>query len=913
MTTKSGESTSDMNPQWKSEIRLRLAGLHLAPTREAAIVEELAQYLEDCYRELLAGGATETEAYRQTLTELHGSELFVRELRRVERQVPQEPFVLGTNRRTKMITDLWQDLRYGARNLAKQPGFTLIAALTLALGIGANTAIFSVLHAVVLRPLPFPEPAALVTVWEAGKGGGLGNMGYPTFADWRAQSRSFDALAALGDWSPTLSGAGDPEALAGSRVTSDFFRVLGVKPLLGRDFTDADDQPNAPRVAIISYELWQRRFNRDPALVGKPMLLGGVERTVIGVMPPDFQPLLTPGAKPMEIWRPLGYAGETPPACRTCRHLRAIGRIRSGVTREQAASELTTIQQRIEREHASDYSASGAGLKPLHEQFAGGAERTLFLLFGAVVLVLLIACANVANLTLARAASRKKELAVRAALGASRSRILRQLLTESMLLTLIGAALGVLLAVVGTQWLVSLAPGTIPRIEQVRLSPTVLAFAVGASVLTSLLFGLVPALTASRADLQRDLKEGGRGYVGAPHRGLRGALVVVDVALAMVLLAGAGLMLKSMARVLAVPSGMSPENVLTMRLSLFGPEFGGPDGNARVLAAFQQITERLSSLPGVKAVGSVSQLPLSGDFDMYGVRIKDKPIANPADAPSAFRYGVTPGYIEAMGIPLRRGRSINAQDHANAPPVILINELFASRIWPGADPTGKFVQIGGPDRPWRIVVGVVGNVRHEGLDEPEKMQFYVPEAQWPYPDSDMILTLRTVGNPEALAPPAREAIWSVERNVRITGVAAMGQVIGASLAQRRFPMMMLELFAVAALLLAALGLYGVMAYTVTQRVTEIGVRMALGAQPGDVLRLTLRQGMSLAGIGATLGAAGALALGRFITSLLFQVEASDPATLTAAALVLIGVALLACWIPARRATRVDPLVALRSE
>jgi putative ABC transport system permease protein len=723
-------------PEWEQEIRQRLSKSRLSPTRENAIIEELSHFLDDCYDELLAGGATEAGAYRQTLVELQGSELFVRELRRAGRQSHPEPVVLGTNRRTNMIADLWQDLRYGARSLAQQPGFTLIATLTLALGIGANTAIFSVLHAVVLRPLPFPEPAALVTVWEAERGGGLGNMGYPTFADWRARSRSFDALAALGDWSPTLSDAGEPEALAGARVTADFFRALGVKPLLGRDFTDADDHPNAPRVAIISYELWQRRFSRDAALVGKPILLGGVERTVIGVMPPDFQPLLTPGAKPMEIWRPLGYAGETPPACRTCRHLRAIGRLRSAVTREQAASELTTIQQSIEREHASDYSASGVGLKPLHEQFAGGAERVLFLLLGAVGLVLLIACANVANLTLARAASRKKELAVRAALGASRSRILRQLLAESMLLALIGGALGVLFAVAGTQWLVSLAPGTIPRIEQVRLSPTVLAFAVGVSALTSLLFGLVPAMTASRADLQRDLKEGGRGHVGMTHRGLRDALVVVDVALAMVLLAGAGLMLKSMARVLEVPSGMSPENILTLRLSLFGPEFGGPNGNARVLASFQQITERLSSLPGVKAVGSVSQLPLSGDFDMYGVRFKDKPIANPSDAPSAFRYGVTPGYIEAMGIPLRRGRSINAQDHAGAPPVILINELFASRIWPGEDPTGKFVQVGGPESPWRMVVGVVGNVRHEGLDEPEKMQFYVPEAQWPYADSD---------------------------------------------------------------------------------------------------------------------------------------------------------------------------------
>jgi predicted permease len=808
---------------------------------------------------------------------------------------------------------LIQDIRYGFRMLLKHPGFTAAAVLTLAIGIGANTAIFSVVQAVILRPLPFPRPEQLVMVWETDKSGAPTNMGYPTFADWRNQTHSFETMSALADWSPTLSGAGEPQALVGARVTADFFRVLGVKPMFGRDFTEEDDRPNAPRVAIISYGLWQRSFSGDLAVLGKPVLLSGVDRTVIGVMPPDFQPLLNPNNKRVDVWRPLGYAGETPPACRTCRHLRTIGRIKPGVTRTQAESELINLQHRIEKDYPSDYSSSGISLLPLQKQFTGAAGPVLYLLLGAVGFVLLIACANVANLMLARTASRRRELALRLALGAARSRILRQVLNESILLALLGGSLGVLLAMFGTRWLVSLAPGDIPRIEQVGLNPMVLIFALGLSFLTSILFGLIPALTAARTNLQGELRQGGRGGAGVANRWLRNALVAADVALAMVLLSGAGLMLKSMARLLEVPSGVSPENVLTMKLSWFGSEFSGSDGNARVLTTLGQTLDRITSLPGVKSAGLVSQLPLGGDFDMYGVLVKDKPIANPEDAPGAFRYGVMPGYLEAMGIPLRRGRTITAQDGEKAQPVIVINELFANRMWPGEDPLGKLVQIGGPKRPWRSVVGVVGNVRHEGLDQPERMQLYVPETQWPFPDSDMVLAISTNNNPEAIARSAREAIWSVNRNVRITEVAPMDQVIGASLAQRRFPMMLLGLFAVAALLLAALGLYGLMAHTVTQRTMEIGVRMALGARPLEVLRLVLRQGMSLVGIGVAAGLAGAIALRSLISGLLFEVKAWDPATLISVALILTVVALLACYLPARRATKVDPLVALRYE
>ena len=811
-----------------------------------------------------------------------------------------------------MLNQLIHDLRYGFRMLLKHPGFTATAILTLALGIGANTAIFSVVHAVVLRPLPFPAPEQLVMVAEADKSGADGTLGYPTFADWRSQNHTFEGMSALGDWSPTLTGAGEPQALNGQRVTSDFFSVLQVKPMMGRDFTAEDDRPDAPRVAIISYELWRRSFGRDTSLLGKSILLSGIERTLVGIMPPDFQPLLNPNNKRVDVWRPLGYAGEVEPACRSCRHLRTIGRIRPGLSLAEAQADLKTIQQRIEKDHPSDYSSSSVSLKPLHKQFAGTAQPVLLLLFGAVGFVMLIVCANVANLMLARTASRKKELALRLALGARRSRILQQILTESALLAIFGGVLGVLLAMFGTTWLVSMAPGDIPRIEQVRLDPMVLAFAVALSLLTSILFGVIPAWTASKTDLQTELKVGGRGAFGLSNRWLHHALVVTDVALAMVLLAGAGLMLKSMTRLLSTPSGVSPENVLTMKLSLFGPDYFAADGDARALETYRQTLERVSSLPGVNSAGAVSQLPLSGDFDMYGVRIKDKPTANPEDAPSAFRYGVTPGYLETMRIPVKSGRTITAQDNEKAQPVVVVNELFANRVWPGEDPLGKIVQIGGPKRPWRTVVGVVGDVRHEGLDGPAKLQIYVPEAQWIFAD-DLTLVVRTNGDPTAIAAATRAAVWSVSRNVRITDVASMDKVIGASVAQRRFPMMMLGLFAAAALFLAALGLYGVMAYAVTQRTPELGVRIALGAQSRDILRLVLRQGLYLVGIGLAVGLLGTLALRSLIKALLFNVQASDPATLVSVAIVLVVVTLFACWIPARRATKVDPLVALRYE
>lgn len=911
-------------PDWRQYVREHLPPLNLGGAREAEVVEELAQQLEQRYEEARLRGATEEEARADAEAQFPRWAELAAEIRTARRPVTgrlpepirafqtEDPPRWMRRGKGRIMGDILQDLKYAIRTAAQQPGFTAVVLLTLAIGIGANTAIFSVLHAVVLKPLPYPEPDRLFMVWEGQKDGDDFNMGYPTFADWRAQSKSIEAMAAISYWNPTLSPPGsEPESIEGASVSADFFRALGIAPMLGRDFTAQDDQPNSVRIAILSYGLWQRRFGGDPNVIGKPIMVNGFERTVVGVMPPHFQSLMTHESEPAEIWRPLGYAGEEPPACRGCRHLRTVARIRSGVTRQQADAELDTISANMVREHPKDYDEPGVVLQPLHEQFAGESRTAMLLLFGAVGFVLLVACANVASLMLARTAARQKELAVRISLGAGRGRIARQLLAESVLLALAGGVLGVSLAVAGTRLLVAWAPGNIPRLDQVRVDYIALAFAGAAALVTGILFGLVPALSAGRVDLHGTLKES-RSSASAPRQRLRNLLVVADVALALMLLAGAGLMMKSLARLLDVNPGFKSDNVLTMDLTLFGQQFTGEDSLARERITYDQILQKIRALPGVQVAGGVSQLPLGRNSDSYGVRFKDKPIPNPAAAPGALRIGVTPGYLEAMQIPLQRGRLLTEQDRESAPLVLLINDYFANVIWPGENPIGKLVQMGGRDTPWREVVGVVGRIRHRGLDEADRMQMYLPEAQWMFMD-DLTLTIRAQGDPAALASSVRAAVWSVTPHVRISRVLTMNEVIGDSVGQRRFTMALLGLFAGMAVLLAAVGIYGVMAQGVTQRTSEIGIRMALGARPVDALGLVLRQGMLLVASGIAIGLAGALALSRTIENLLYQVKPSDPVTLASVGLGLGMVALLACWIPARRAANVDPLVALRHE
>ena len=921
----------EVTRDWRKFVQEQLPPLNLGGAREAEIAEELAHQLEDRYEELRARGESETEAHAQAAAQFPEWARLAVEIRCARRPVSErlpaamrnevlrtmqgeDPPPWQVQGRGRIMGDFLQDVRYAIRSAVKQPGFTAVVLLTLALGIGANTAIFSVLHTVVFKKLPYPDAEQVVMLWQQGRDGKTSNVGYPTFFDWRARSKSFEGMAAMSYWNPTVStSTGEPEEIDGSFVSEDFFKVLGVAPLLGRTFNAEEDRPNQNNVVIISHGLWQRRFGGDPAVIGKTISLNGYERRIVGVMPATFQSILTYEKLPAEIWRPLGYQGEQAPACRSCQHLRVVGRLRKGTTLQQANVELDTIFANVRREHPNDYASDKVIVEPLQEQFSADSRPVLLVMFGAVGCVLLVACANVAGLMLARSVARQRELAVRTALGARRVRIVRQLLTESSLLALAGGALGIALAAAGIRALVALAPGNIPRLDQVRIDPMALAFALSASLLTGILFGLAPALAASRLDLQGAMKEGGRGSSGR-RAGAREALVLADVALALVLLAGAGLMVRSLGQLLRVDPGFNPENVLTMELTVFGPQFyDEKTGRQQTETTYQQILERVRALPGVVAAGAVTQLPLGGDGDMYGLRFKDKPVANPADSPSGDRYCVTPGYLEAMGIRVVRGRSITAEDRAQAQPVILVNEEIAARVWPGEDPLGKFIQMGAESNPWRQVVGVVKTVRHTGLDEADRMQFYAPTAQWEFADSGLKLTVRTAGEPTNLANAVRESIWGVNRNVRIGRVMAMREVVGNSAADRRFAMILLSSFAGMAVLLAAIGLYGLMSYSVTQRTGEIGVRMALGGSPAAMLGMVLRRGMLLTLCGVAVGIAAALALGRTVESMLFAVKPYDPLTLATVALLLCAVAAAACWVPARRAARVDPLVALRYE
>ncbi|HEU5179459.1 MAG TPA: ABC transporter permease [Candidatus Polarisedimenticolia bacterium] len=857
---------------------------------------ELRFHIEAQAEANLVKGMTPEQARREALISLGGFEPVREEVRQARPGI--------------WLETLWRDVCFGARMLRKNPGFTSVAVLTLALAIGANTALFSVVYAVQLRGLPYPGADRIMMLWEKSRDG-ESTIGYPTFADWQAQNHTIEAMAAMSDWDPILSAGETPEMVQGASVTPDFFRVLGVGPMLGRTFTDKDGPPT--RVAILSHRLWKERFHADPSLIGKPIRVYGVDRTVIGVMPPDFQPVLTPLNERVDIWRPLGYQGEEPPACRTCRHLRIVARLRSGVTAERATADLDAISGGMKRAHPGDYDETGAILEPLAEQFTGPSRTALYVLLGAVGFVLLVACANVANLLLVRSLARGKEFVLRAALGAGRARLARQLVTESLLLAAAGGFLGVLLAAWGTRALLALSPANLPRIEQAGLNAPVLLFTLSATVVTGIFFGVAPALYAARSNAGDSLRQAGRATSGPRQHRLRKILVVMNVALALVLLTGAGLTLNSLVRLLSVDPGFARERVLTMTLSIFGPRYLEDDADKQALATYRSLLERIAAIPGVRAAGMVSQLPLGGNIDRYGVLAQDKPLANPEKAPAADRYAVTPGYLEAMQIPLRRGRTLTEQDSALSGKVVLVNESLAREIWAGEDPIDKLIRVGGPDAPWRRVVGVVGDIHHSGLDDGHRLQFYAPEEQWNFVDYGMSLAVRTAGDPTVAADTVRKAVWSVTPDVLITDVRSIDGVIEASVAHPRFTMILLGFFAATALLLAAMGIYGVASFGVTQRTQEIGTRMALGALPRDVLRLTLGEGMALLLSGVFIGIAGALALTRFLRSLLFEISPTEPSVFLAVALLLCMVGAAACYLPARRATRIDPVTALRYE
>jgi len=893
-------------PDWKSEIRRRLAGSKLEPTREATIVEELAQYLEDCYAELLASGATGDEAYRTALAELSGSELLARELRRVERQITQEPIVLGTNRRTNMLEALRQDLRFGARMLLKDPGFTLIVLLTLSLGIGANTAIFSVVNTVMLRQLPFKNADRIVLLNENNPERGFMNfsVSQPTFLDWRAGSQTFEAMAAALGANLNLNMGGDVETVRGVSVTADFLPVFGVSPALGRNFLPEEDRPGGnTRVVMITHGAWQRRFGGDPGIVGKTLTINDNPFTVVGVLPESF----SFGVAANEMFVPLA---PDPAQLRGDHRLTVIGSLKPGVVLGQALADMNAVARRLAEQYPETNKGWSVGGQKLYDATVPMESRRALLVFaGAVIFVLLIACGNVANLLLARGAARQKEISIRMALGAGRFRIIRQLLAEAILLSLIAGGCGLLVAQWTMEALKTMNPANLPRLGELSADGRVLAFGLLISLLTGVLFGLFPALQASRPDLNETLKEGARGGSGgAGGRRVRGALVITEVALSVALLIGAGLLLRSFWKLQDVKPGFEPDHLLTMRINLPSSRYRD---NQAAWSFYSRLLEEIKSLPGAQSVALTSSGPMSGEPTSTEVHIPGRPDAPDGSRPTAAWRLVSPGYHRTLGIPLR-GRDFDERDTADSLRVTVVSEGAARLFWPGEDPIGKTIHLGNAMSKPFTIIGVAGNVRYIGLDSEPAPMAYIPTA-FMATRNPMQLVVRTRAEPTAQTSAVSGALRSIDANVPVYDIQTLERRLSDSFGPRRFNMFLLGSFAAVALLMASVGLFGVMAYLVSQRTREIGLRMALGARPRDVFRLVIGRGMSLALIGAGVGLAGAFGLARFLETLLFQTRPIDAMTFTVAPALLLGVALLACYIPARRATKVDPIIALHSE
>ena len=802
-----------------------------------------------------------------------------------------------------------QDLVFGVRMLYKNRGFTAVALLALALGIGANTAIFSVVNAVLLRPLPFRDPQRLIMIWEnhQQRGGPEREWASPAdFRDFRDQAQSFEHVAAMVGWGPTLTGQGEPEDLQGAGVSHDTFSMLGVDPLLGRAFRPDEDQPGAERVVVLSHQLWQRRFGADPSIIGKSVALSGESFTVIGVMP---RGLTFPILNNTDIWRTIGPVFAANPGCdRDCVILRVMAKLKPGVPIEAARTEVSSIALQNAERFPDSNTGVGATLVPLHEQLVGDVRPAMLVLLGAVGLVLLIACANVANLLLARAAAREKEVAIRAALGASRARLIRQHLTESLVLAVIGGAFGLLMAFWLVDLLVGIAPAGTPRIDEVAIDPGVLAFTFGIALATGLVFGLAPALLSSRTNFNSALKEGGR-ETSATSRGarVRSALVVSEVALALMLLIGAGLLIRSFVNLQRVDPGFNPNNVLRVDINI--PRTRYPERNQSA-AFYKQLLDRVARLPGVEHAGAVSSLPLSGGGTDSNFAIEGQPPVEPDHRPVAWYSSITPAYFRAMGIRLLKGRELTELDSADAPKVVLISETMARRYFPDEEPVGKRLVFGG-GTDLREIVGVISDVKHFGMSVDSRPSMYFPHDQ--NPARGMSLVVRTQGNPLTLAAAIRGEVSELDRDLAVSNVMTMEQLVGTSLAAPRFVLLLLGAFAAVAMLLSAIGVYGVVSYSVTRRSHEIGVRMALGAQVSDVLKLVVGQGMTLVLGGVGLGLIAAFALSRVMESLLFGISATDIATFASTAMLLAGVALGACFVPALGATKVDPMESLRCE
>ena len=867
-------------------------GLRALIHRSAAdrdVSDEVQHYLEQAAAAHRARGLSPDAALRAARLEL-GSTTGVREE------------VRGSGWENVVETIL-ADLRYAARRLRSAPGFTVITVLTLAVGIGATTAIFSAVNPILFAPLPYPDAGRIAMVWETFNAGGRQEGTFGMYAELRERARSFDAIAVLRPWQPTMTGPDQPERFDGQRVSAGYFRVLGLSPALGRNFEAAEDRFGGPRVVILSDALWRRRFGADTAIIGRPIVLDGDPWTVVGVMPRRFENVLAPGAA---LWAPLQYDLRE---YSWGHHLRTVARLKPGIGIDQASREVDVLGRALAKLHTDSYGPRAAfAVHALQDDLTRGIRPALLAILAAVTLVLAIACVNVTNLLLARGVQRRGEFALRAALGAGRNRLVRQLLTESLGLSLLGGALGTVVALVGVRALVALAPAGLPRAGAIAVNGPVFAFGLALTTLIGLAFGVFPALQAAKSDPNQELQHGSRRTAGG-HRRTRGALVIAEVALALVLLVSSGLLLRSLRRLFAIDAGFDGSGLLTMQVQAAGHRYDTDDNTVQF---FEQALEAVRRVPGVSAAALTSQLPLSGDLDEYGVHVELNS-TDRAEAGSTFRYGVSPGYIETLRIPLRSGRVFDAHDRAGAPLVALVSASFARTVLKGADPIGRRMRIGPQSGEPYTVVGVVGDVRQVSLALGEANAIYIPESQWHFGDNPMSLVIRSRGDPASLAPEVRRAVWSVDKDQPIVRVAMMDDLLAATAAERRFALILFEAFALAALVLAAAGLYGVLSGSVAERTREIGVRSALGASRKRILALVLGQGLRLTGLGVALGLAGAAVATRALVAMLFGVSRLDPVTYLGVIALLAAVSLVACAVPAWRAARVDPASTLRTE
>jgi putative ABC transport system permease protein len=887
-------------------LALRVAGMFSKDRREQEFAAEIESHLQMQIEDNLRAGMPADEARRAALLKLGGME-----------QTKQAYRERGT---MPLLESLLHDVRYARRQCRKNPGFTLTAVIVLALGIGASTAIFSAVYPILFRPLPYAGADRITMVWESRRGERPMAVAFATFYGMRQRNRSFEALAVMSPWQPAMIGSGEPARLEGQQVSAEFFRVLGVLPALGRDFQASDDQFHGPNNVILSDRLWRTRFGADATIVGRKITLNNNPYTVIGVMPASFEDVLAPAT---ELWSPLQSNPALPMDGREWGHnLQMIGRLRTGVSMQAAQGEGTVILHTLGQEYTKGYDSSGGASQAmlvyrLQDDITRDVKPALLAIVGGVGLVLLIACVNVINLLLARGAQRQSEFAMRVALGAGRGRLLQQLLTESLLLALVGGILGIALAQAGVRALVALSPADLPRLNAIHVDSTAFLFAFAITTAVGLVVGVIPALQAARSDPQSGLQKSSRTATGK-QQFTRRALVIAEMAIALVLLVSAGLLLRSVQRLFAIPPGFTPSHLLTMQVQDYSrrpaAEPQWPEFDAARARFYERALQAVREIPGVQDAAFTSQLPLSGDFEGNSLYFESLPGEK---AIGAYRYEVTPGYFATMRIPLIRGRLLTEDDKAGAPGAVLISDSLGRRLFPHQDPLGERVKMGPDmgrtDRSWHTVVGVVGDVKQASLALQDPDAFYTTPMQWAWVDNVQSLVVRTSGDPTQLIPAIRSAVWSVDKDQPIVRVATMDTLVAESEAQRHFALVLFEAFALVGLLLAATGIYGVLSGSVTERTREIGVRAALGASPAAILALVLRQGMKLAGIGVVIGLAGALASSRALTTLLFRVSERDPVTYAGVTGALLAVAAIACWIPARRAAQVDPAITLRAE